>query len=672
VRPSGPSATFEELKEALSRLDHASQSASWTASLPARKRAEAEFHDWTHDAEQDPSRFTPDQLREWEQTHPNMKYYATDRASAEHRDRWVREHAPGHIFLDYCCGRSTLGLMAARAGSKLTIGIDISPESIRACRRRAHEQGLTANTHYVVGDSENTGLPDASVDRVVAAGCLHHLDLSYALPELRRILKPGGRVYASEALSYNPAIQLYRRMTPHLRTEFEKHHILSLADLTFAQRFFDVTNVRYFHLFSIAMTPLRRTRYFSTALRIADAIDRVVLAVPPLSYLACSNSSSVKRPSTAVSRLRRLRVLCVVGARPNFMKIAPLMRALRARPGLTASLVNTGQHYDRNMASGFLAELGIGSPDYELSVGSGSHAVQTARILVKFEKLCLDARPDCVVVVGDVNSTIACALVAAKLEVPVAHVEAGLRSFDRSMPEEVNRVATDALSTWFFTTEASANRNLRKEGIPLERIHFVGNTMIDNLLHQWPRILKSTVASARRANRARPYAVVTLHRPSNVDSRKRLLEILDRLEVIQHSCDVVFPVHPRTRAQLERLGILHKLGRLRGMSLVEPMGYVDFLALCRTAQFVLTDSGGIQEETTRMRVPCLTLRENTERPVTVTIGTNRLISLDTMLAAAQRAIAGRWPRGRVPPKWDGQAGVRIAKILEHELRRRTT
>ncbi len=274
------------LRDTLARLDEAHRTEEWTQTMVQRKREEAEFHDWTHDLDTE----NPEELPGWEKEHPNMKFYAATVEAAQHREAWIARHAPGHIFVDYACGRGTLGLMAARAGAALSIGIDVSPLSVQTARRRAAQQGLEGNTCFLVTDCENTGFPDNSVDRVIAAGCLHHLDLSYALPELRRILKPGGRIYAIEALAHNPAIQLYRRMTPHLRTAFEVEHIVSLRDLQFARYFFDMQNVRYFHLFSIATTPLRKTRWFGGALRVANAIDRIVLKIPPISYMAWSVS----------------------------------------------------------------------------------------------------------------------------------------------------------------------------------------------------------------------------------------------------------------------------------------------------------------------------------------------------------------------------------------------
>jgi ubiquinone/menaquinone biosynthesis C-methylase UbiE len=272
----------EQMLDCLKRLDRGLSREEWAGSLSLRKREEANFHDWARDPELE----TQERKDEYESNHSNMKFYAADRESAMHRENWIKEHAPGRILVDFCCGRGTLTLMAAQAGAALSIGIDISPVSLQGCRRRAAEMGLEKKTYFLMADCEKTGLPDNSVDRIITAGCLHHLDLSYAFPELRRILKPGGRIYAIEALSYNPLIQLYRRLTPKLRTSFEKDHILSLKELKFASRFFEVQNVRFFHLFSIATTPLRNTRWFDNALNVANAMDRAVLKVPPISYLA--------------------------------------------------------------------------------------------------------------------------------------------------------------------------------------------------------------------------------------------------------------------------------------------------------------------------------------------------------------------------------------------------
>lgn len=353
-------------------------------------------------------------------------------------------------------------------------------------------------------------------------------------------------------------------------------------------------------------------------------------------------------------------IVAVVAARPNYMKIAPLMRELGGRPGVRTFLVNTGQHYDARMSTLFFEELGIPRPDADLEVGSGSHAVQTAEVMRRFEPVVRDRRPDAVLVVGDVNSTLACALTAAKLGVPVAHVEAGLRSFDRAMPEEINRVLTDAISDWLFVSERSGVENLRREGVPDGRVHLVGNVMIDTLLACRDRAERSTILEDLRLL-DRGYAVVTLHRPANVDDPATLGRLVGVLGRLAGELPVVFPVHPRTRAALG--GVLQ--GPASGIVAIDPLGYLDFLKLTAHARLVLTDSGGIQEETTVLNVPCLTLRENTERPATVDEGTNVLVGMDPtrILAAAWRAIAAPPGPARTPELWDGRAAGRVVDAL---------
>jgi len=360
----------------------------------------------------------------------------------------------------------------------------------------------------------------------------------------------------------------------------------------------------------------------------------------------------------------RIRLLAVAGARPNFMKVAPLLRAMRERPRIDALLVHTGQHYDAAMSDAFFRDLSMPEPDVNLGVGSGSHAVQTAEVLRGIEPVLLDWKPDAVVVVGDVNSTIAAALAAVKLGIPVAHVEAGLRSFDRRMPEEINRILTDAISDWLFTSEPSGAENLRREGVPAERIHFVGNVMIDSLLAHL-ETARARAPLARLGLAPRRYAVLTLHRPSNVDDPARLARLFEVLEQIHAELPVVFPVHPRTRGAIERgLG-----GRAPGLQLTEPLGYLEFLGLVSEARLVLTDSGGIQEETTVLGVPCVTLRDSTERPVTISEGTNRLVGSepDAIAAEVRKILGGDAPRGRVPALWDGRAARRIVDVLERDL-----
>ena len=365
-----------------------------------------------------------------------------------------------------------------------------------------------------------------------------------------------------------------------------------------------------------------------------------------------------------------LNVLHVAGARPNFIKIAPLMAALREHSEIGQCLVHTGQHYDERLSKVFFDDLHIERPDVNLEVGSGSHAIQTARIMMAFEGVCVERQPDLIVVVGDVNSTVACALVGAKLGIAIAHVEAGLRSFDWSMPEEINRVITDRLSDLLFTTERSANENLHREGVPAERIHFVGNVMVDTLLHHREQA-KSLRVPRRLGVTPKNFALLTLHRPANVDSSASLMEILEGIRRIAERIPVVFPVHPRTKGRIDSLGLHAHLGKAR---MIDPLGYLDFLGLMDEAALVLTDSGGIQEETTVLGVPCLTLRSNTERPVTVEQGTNTLIKLDasTIVRAAERAIdstsnSDREPH-QIPELWDGKAARRVARIIEEQAR----
>ncbi len=351
-------------------------------------------------------------------------------------------------------------------------------------------------------------------------------------------------------------------------------------------------------------------------------------------------------------------VLCVVGARPNFMKIAPVMAAL-AEAGIRAKLLHTGQHYDADMNERFFQDLGIAAPDFHLEVGSASHAVQTAEVMKRFEHVVQAEAPRSVLVVGDVNSTIACALVATKLSVPVIHVEAGLRSYDRTMPEEVNRVLTDQISDLLFTTERSALDNLKKEGIAESRVHFVGNVMIDTLHRNLGRAIAPAITLDGYAGH---YAVLTLHRPSNVDDRPALEKLLQTVADINRRIPIVFPMHPRTRSRIETFGLSALIGELR---LMPPLGYLEMLGLMQSAKFVMTDSGGIQEETTALGVPCLTLRENTERPITVNEGTNTLIGTDVakLVAAVDEIFYTGGKAGRVPEFWDGQAAARIAQII---------
>src|SRR5881396_3409058 len=359
-----------------------------------------------------------------------------------------------------------------------------------------------------------------------------------------------------------------------------------------------------------------------------------------------------------------MKVLNVVGARPNFMKIAPIVEEMKGVRDLTSILLHTGQHYDDGMSDVFFRDLGIPIPDVYLGVGSGTHAEQTARIMVEFEKVCLREKPDLVVVVGDVNSTMACAIVAAKLVIPIAHVEAGLRSFDRTMPEEINRLVTDRLADLLLTPSRDADDNLRAEGTPADRIHLVGNVMIDTLHAHLPIARLERVRDRVPVGNG-PYAVLTLHRPANVDRPEALGAILDAVCAIAARMPVVFPVHPRTRARLTEF---HLDTALDGMILTEPLGYIDFLSLTSHARLILTDSGGLQEESTALGIPCLTLRENTERPVTVTQGTNRVVGTKTadIVAGYREALDGGRQK-RVPELWDGHTAGRIRDVLTQAL-----
>ena len=358
-----------------------------------------------------------------------------------------------------------------------------------------------------------------------------------------------------------------------------------------------------------------------------------------------------------------MNVLLVAGARPNFMKIAPIYRASLAHESVKCSIVHTGQHYDHAMSHGFFEELGIPNPDYHLEAGSGSHAVQTAKIMVEFEKVCLQTQPDLILVVGDVNSTLACSIVAKKLMIKVGHIEAGLRSFDLSMPEEINRMVTDSISDWFFVTEESGVTNLLAEGKPRQSIHEVGHVMIDNLLHQ-VEILKTTQPSAiieRMLSEVKgPYLFMTLHRPSNVDDGAVFSSIVEAINRLACERTVFFPVHPRTKQMMERHGINFS----ENVQLLPPLGFRESLALWSGAEAVLTDSGGLQEETTALGVPCITIRENTERPITVQLGSNVLAgtSIEGICAAYDESLTKK-ERAVVPPMWDGRAAERIWSIL---------
>jgi UDP-N-acetylglucosamine 2-epimerase (non-hydrolysing) len=364
-----------------------------------------------------------------------------------------------------------------------------------------------------------------------------------------------------------------------------------------------------------------------------------------------------------------MKILSVVGARPNFVKIAPLLREMAGRPQIEPVLVHTGQHYDARMSEGFFEALAIPAPDVNLAVGSGSHAWQTAQVMTRLEPVLESVRPDLVLVVGDVNSTLAAALVAVKQGIRVGHVEAGLRSFDRRMPEEINRVATDAIADELFASEESAVHNLAREGIPAERVHFVGNVMIDALRIAQPLWQASTALADLGLERGRRYGTVTLHRPANVDDPRQLHEIVGALQELARHLPLIFPVHPRVRARLaaEEVTWLRpsQPAPERGLVCVEPLGYLDFVALVSGAAVVLTDSGGIQEETTILGVPCLTLRESTERPVTVSHGTNRVIggARRRIVEEGLFALSHPVPTPTPPPLWDGYAAARIVDAL---------
>jgi UDP-N-acetylglucosamine 2-epimerase (non-hydrolysing) len=366
---------------------------------------------------------------------------------------------------------------------------------------------------------------------------------------------------------------------------------------------------------------------------------------------------------------RKIKLLIVAGARPNFMKVAPLIKSVRSygmdgkQNGVSFEykLVHTGQHYDEKMSGIFFGELGIPAPDVNLEVGSGSHAVQTANLLAKFEPVCEAEKPDWVVVVGDVNSTMACTLVCAKLGIKVAHVEAGLRSFDRTMPEEVNRIVTDSLADLLLTPSEEANENLKREGVADKKINLVGNVMIDALMANLDKSRASEIGN-RLGLRKKAFVYVTLHRPSNVDNEAALRTIIGELERLARELPIVFPIHPRTRKMCGQFRI--PLEEISGFKLLDPIGYHDSLWLTENARLVLTDSGGLQEESTWFRTPCLTLRPNTERPVTVTVGSNKLTKLDQLRADFDEVLSRNQQFGQIPPLWDGNTSERILASLK--------
>jgi len=385
-------------------------------------------------------------------------------------------------------------------------------------------------------------------------------------------------------------------------------------------------------------------------------------------------ASHIISKGTISTIVMTMKLFLVAGARPNFMKIAPIVRELKARsPRLKAKknlayvLVHTGQHYDYEMSQAFFDDLDLPKPDFFLEAGSGSHAVQTAKIMVAFEKVCLDEKPDVVIVVGDVNSTLACGIVAKKLLIKVAHVEAGLRSFDLTMPEEINRMVTDSIADYFFVTEKSAVDNLRKEGKAKDQIHFVGHVMIDNLFQQIERLEDedlSLLPTYKLKKELGEYIFLTLHRPSNVDSRETLLGIVEALNEISTEIPILFPIHPRTKKMLDAFRITLN----KGVTLLDPLGFRESLFLWKDAIMVMTDSGGLQEETTALGVPCITLRDNTERPITIEIGTNTLAGNKKadILKCFWQIIKNGKPGASIPPKWDGKAAERIVDVLRAE------
>lgn len=357
------------------------------------------------------------------------------------------------------------------------------------------------------------------------------------------------------------------------------------------------------------------------------------------------------------------KIISIVGARPNFMKIAPIHKVLCQFSDQVQHLIcHTGQHYDKNMSGVFFSEFDLAEPDIFLGVGGGSHAEQTARIMIEFEKVCLLEKPDLVIVVGDVNSTLACSIVAKKMWIPIAHIEAGLRSFDLTMPEEINRIVTDSITDYFFVTEQSGITNLLREGKPIENIFFTGNVMIDTLVNLTPKIKSSKVLENLQLVE-RSYILITFHRPSNVDDKDDLFKFVDFINRIAELRTIVFPVHPRTRKNLNEISSVKRISD--NVILIDPLGYQDFQALVRNAELIITDSGGIQEESTFLGIQCVTVRDNTERPVTIDIGTNHLVGKDLKMAyqVSNEILSGKLKMGKIPDLWDGNAAKRIVKIL---------
>ncbi|HYM03682.1 MAG TPA: UDP-N-acetylglucosamine 2-epimerase (non-hydrolyzing) [Stellaceae bacterium] len=364
--------------------------------------------------------------------------------------------------------------------------------------------------------------------------------------------------------------------------------------------------------------------------------------------------------------MSKTQVHLIAAARPNFMKVAPLFHELRRAAWCETALVHTGQHYDASMSDAFFRDLGLPNPDHHLGVGSGSHAEQTGGVMIAYERLCGTAKPDWIVVVGDVNSTMACTLVGAKLGIKVAHLEAGLRSRDRSMPEEINRIVTDALADLLWTPSPDGDANLRAEGVSPERIDRVGNIMIDSY-----ELLRDRIQASRTRERfglaAKQFGVVTLHRPVNVDDPAMLRVLVTELAGVSAELPLVFPVHPRTRQRLSSFGLMPILEASPKVHLTEPMGYVEFMGLVSEAGLIITDSGGVQEETTYLGIPCLTLRETTERPITVSDGTNQLVKVSALRSTVKRVLGGDWQKGRVPELWDGHTAARVAASLKKRI-----
>ncbi|MCD6329980.1 MAG: UDP-N-acetylglucosamine 2-epimerase (non-hydrolyzing) [Candidatus Cloacimonetes bacterium] len=360
-----------------------------------------------------------------------------------------------------------------------------------------------------------------------------------------------------------------------------------------------------------------------------------------------------------------MKIALVVGARPNFMKTGPVYFELKKHSQYTPLLIHTGQHYDKNLSEIFFEQLGFPKPDVYLGVGSGTHGVQTAKIMIAFEQFLLQEKPDLVLVAGDVNSTVACAIDAVKLHIPVAHLEAGLRSYDRRMPEEINRIETDCISSMLLTPSKDADENLIREGISRDKIFLVGNAMIDSLMYFEKQAENSQTMDDLGFNK-HSYALITLHRPSNVDDKDNLEIILDAFTEIAEKIPLAFPIHPRTRKQLTVFGFEDKVNKIPNLKLIDPIGYLDFLKLEKYAKFVLTDSGGIQEETTVFGVPCLTLRENTERPITIEIGTNQLVELhkNAIIHKVNEILNGKYKNGSIPPLWDGHTAQRVVQVMD--------